>query len=32
MKKQGDDGLGKGINDYLNHYVLVADGKGVSGF
>lgn len=27
MDKQGDDGLGKGINDYLNHYVLVADGK-----
>lgn len=27
MNKQGDDGLGKGINDYLNHYVLVADGK-----
>ncbi|WP_395118710.1 Pycsar system effector family protein [Rhodanobacter sp. FW102-FHT14D06] len=27
MNKQGDDGLGKDINDYLNHYVLVADGK-----
>lgn len=27
MDKQGDDGLGKDINDYLNHYVLVADGK-----
>ena len=27
MNTQGDDGLGKGINDYLNHYVLVADGK-----
>lgn len=25
--KQGGEGLGKGINDYLNHYVLVADGK-----
>jgi len=27
MSKQVDSGLGKGINDYLNHYVLVADGK-----
>lgn len=27
MPKNGDDGVGKGINDYLNHYVLVADGK-----
>lgn len=27
MNKQNNDGLGKGINDYLNHYVLVADGK-----
>ena len=27
MDKQGDGGLGKGINDYLNHYILVADGK-----
>lgn len=25
--KQDGDCLGKGINDYLNHYVLVADGK-----
>lgn len=27
MNERGHDGLGKGINDYLNHYVLVADGK-----
>jgi len=27
MNRFGDNGLGKGINDYLNHYVLVADGK-----
>ena len=27
MSEQGDECLGKGINDYLNHYVLVADGK-----
>ena len=27
MNKLRDDGLGKGINEYLNHYVLVADGK-----
>ncbi len=27
MNKQGDGCIGKGINDYLNHYVLVADGK-----
>jgi Family of unknown function (DUF5706) len=25
--KQDGDCLGKGINDYLNHYVLIADGK-----
>lgn len=27
MSEQRDECLGKGINDYLNHYVLVADGK-----
>jgi len=27
MNTQSDLGLGKGINDYLNHYILVADGK-----
>jgi hypothetical protein len=27
MEPISDGGVGKGINDYLNHYVLVADGK-----
>jgi hypothetical protein len=27
MTSKDDGGFGKGINDYLNHYILVADGK-----